>query len=135
MASNKNQHFVPKCYLRPFSPDTSGASINLFNLAQCRSVQNASTKGQCSSNFFYGDHPKLDEALQTTEGSYASFLHRLIEPNYRLTTDHLEMLRLFCLLQYSRTDARARQNLAFMSGMTDTAFNGYAPAVYRTTKR
>lgn len=32
MASNKNQHFVPRCHLRPFTRDTEGKVINLFNL-------------------------------------------------------------------------------------------------------
>jgi hypothetical protein len=135
MASNKNQHFVPKCYLRPFSADESASSINLFNLAQGRSIHSASIRGQCSSNYFYGDDPELEKALQFAEGSYASFLRQLAEPNYRLTNDHVEILRYFCLLQYCRTDAQARRNLAFMSGMTDVAFNGSTPTEYLVTAK
>jgi hypothetical protein len=41
MASNKNQHFVPKVYLRRFSSDPDEASVNLFNLARRRSIPQA----------------------------------------------------------------------------------------------
>jgi hypothetical protein len=30
MASHKNQHFVPRCYLKPFSLDGKGFAINLY---------------------------------------------------------------------------------------------------------
>ncbi len=135
MASNKNQHFVPKCYLRAFSSDPDRASIHLFNLQRQKSIAGASIKGQCSSNYFYGNDPNLEKALQTMEGQYGEFLQRLVEPGYRLSATHFEVLRLFCLLQHCRTDAQARRQVDFMLGMTDAAFAGDTPPAYRANSK
>ncbi|MCF6263399.1 MAG: DUF4238 domain-containing protein [Xanthomonadales bacterium] len=50
MATNKNQHFVPRCYLKAFSKDGEGLAINLFNIGRKRLIQNAPLKHQCSKN-------------------------------------------------------------------------------------
>lgn len=64
MASNKNQHFVPRCYLRPFTLDGNGLSINIFNIDRSRAIKNAPVKNQCSGDYFYGKDQKLERALQ-----------------------------------------------------------------------
>lgn len=57
MAFNKNQHFVPKVHLRPFSLDGENLSISLINLRQMKPIPNAPVKNQCSSDYFYGKAP------------------------------------------------------------------------------
>jgi uncharacterized protein DUF4238 len=135
MASNKNQHFVHKGYLRSFSSDSRRASIHLFNLKQRRAIPGASIRGQCSSSYFYGVDPRLEEALQMAEGDYGAFLHALKAPDYRLSEKHCEILRLFCLLQHSRTEAALKRNLAFMDGMSDAAYKGNPPPEMIPSKR
>jgi hypothetical protein len=109
MPSNKNQHFVPRCYLRAFSVDSSGLVINLFNLDRCRAIPNAPLKSQCSKNYFYGEDLRLERALQGIEGSYASMLSEITQPGYRLTTTHRQQLKDFWCLQHLRTEAIARR--------------------------
>jgi hypothetical protein len=130
MASNKNQHFVPKVYLRPFSCDEHQASINLFNLRSRRTISNASIKGQCSSNYFYGDSEKLDRALQNSEGLYGALLQELLGKDFRLEERHKQLLRHFSLLQHIRTEAQMHRNLQFMTGMATAAFDGSPPPEY-----
>lgn len=48
MAANKNQHFVPRCYLRPFTMDEGDAAIHVFNLDRRKLIPNAPVKNQCS---------------------------------------------------------------------------------------
>jgi len=130
MVSNKNQHFVPKVCLRPFSCDEDRASINLFNLKRRESISGCSIRGQCSSDYFYGDSETLDKALQGSEGRYGTFLKELAGEHFRLEERHKELLRHFCLLQYCRTEAQVQRNLQFVVGMTNAAFDGKPPQEY-----
>jgi hypothetical protein len=43
MPAQKNQHFVPKCLLKPFTLNGDGKAINVFNLARQQAIQNAPT--------------------------------------------------------------------------------------------
>lgn len=72
MATNKNQHFVPRCYLRPFTLDSANVAINLFNIDRMKFVERAPVKHQCSRDYFYGEDPALEKALQAEEGLYVS---------------------------------------------------------------
>ncbi|WP_353958780.1 DUF4238 domain-containing protein [Zwartia vadi] len=67
MATNKNQHFVPRCHLRPFTKDESDASINVFNLDRRKLIPNAPVKNQCSRDYFYGRDDRLEMAIQSLE--------------------------------------------------------------------
>jgi hypothetical protein len=119
MASNKNQHFVPRCYLRPFSHDGRGNAINLFNIDRRRAIPNAPVKGQCSGDYFYGHDLRLEHALQAFEGEYAAIQARLAEPTYRLTDVDGASLRDFCCLQYLRTEAASRRAVEAMNAVED----------------
>jgi Protein of unknown function (DUF4238) len=109
MATNKNQHFVPRCYLRPFTLDSANAAINLFNIDRRIFVERAPVKHQCSGDYFYGENPALEKALQSTEGAYAAALRDILAPGFILTDDHRDVLRHFWLLQYMRTEAASRR--------------------------
>lgn len=109
LATNKNQHFVPRCYLRPFTIDGANSAINLFNVDREIFVKGAAVKHQCSKNYFYGEDPSLEHVLQMTEGVYASVLRALQVPGYVLTEDHRLTLLRFWLLQHMRTEAASRR--------------------------
>ncbi|WP_394365145.1 DUF4238 domain-containing protein [Paraburkholderia kirstenboschensis] len=66
--SNKNQHFVPRCYLKAFTRDEGNATIKIFNIDRRKFIPTAPVKNQCSGSYFYGDDPKLEEAIQSCEG-------------------------------------------------------------------
>lgn len=78
MASNKNQHFVPRCHLRPFTLGSEDAAISLFNLERKKLIPNAPVKNQCSKDYFYGTDEKLEKAIQLIESGYAQALRDLI---------------------------------------------------------
>src|SRR5262249_48160748 len=112
-----NQHFVPRCYLRPFTYAGEGKAINLFNLDSERLIQGAPVKGQCSGDYFYGDDLVLEKLLQAFEGRYAERLKAIVEPGYKLTEPDGAVLKEFWLLQYLRTDASARAEVEMMAQM------------------
>jgi Protein of unknown function (DUF4238) len=118
MATNKNQHFVPRCHLRPFTKDEGGAAINVFNLDRQRFIANAPVKSQCSGDYFYGKDQLLEKAIQTVEGAYGAVLRSVRQPGCQITEGHKTVLRQFWLLQYLRTEAASRRAVE-MAAETD----------------
>jgi len=131
MAANKNQHFVPRCYLRPFSQNGEGRAISLFNLARKGAIDSAPVRGQCSGDYFYGEDLVLEKRLQAFEGLYATRLQSILESGYRLVEHDSDLLRAFWLLQYMRTDAAACALVGVFDSMD--ADLGGLPAGYNTT--
>lgn len=121
MATNKNQHFVPRCYLKAFSHGQDGAAINLFNLDRRRFVRGAPVKNQCSGDYFYGHDLKIEKGLQIIEGMYARTVTDIQTPGYTLSDDHRNLLRRFWLLQYLRTEAASQRSLEMTQAMGEAA--------------
>lgn len=111
MATNKNQHFVPRCHLRPFSLDEEKKIINLINLGQKRLITNAALKHQCSKDYFYGTDDQLEKAIQLIETGYASKLQSLLANSNCITEDQQIIFRMFWLFQHLRTEAAAKQSV------------------------
>jgi hypothetical protein len=135
MASHKNQHFVPRCYLKPFSVDGDGRAINVYNVDRRLGIQNAPVRGQCSHSYFYGEDLRLEKLLQHSENWYSTTLSNIEKPGYRLTELDLAVLSHFCYLQHCRTEAALRRAALSMSEMMDVAYDGDIPADKRTTMR
>lgn len=123
MASNKNQHFVPKVYLRPFG-NADDRSINLYAFGPDRCVEGASIKGQCSRNFFYGTDPKFEEFLQYFEGRYGEVIARLQQGEVK-ETDIVAMFSFF-VLQHLRTPHMLANRLDVVEAFRNTIIGGKA---------
>lgn len=107
MATNKNQHFVPRCHLRPFTLGAEDAAISLFNLDRKKLILNAPVKNQCSKDYFYGTDEKLEKAIQLIESGYGQALRDLIQNSRSLTEVNKTVLKTFWLFQHLRTEAAA----------------------------
>lgn len=121
MASNKNQHFVPRCYLRPFTIDGSSSAINLYNIDRQKFIEQAALKHQCSGDYFYGKDPLLERAIKGVEDGYANSLRELLKPGYVLTDKHRYVLRVFWLLQHLRTEAASRRSVEMVEAVEDVS--------------
>jgi Protein of unknown function (DUF4238) len=123
MAQNKNQHFVPKAYLGPFSPDGQGKAINVLNLRSRKLIPDAPIRGQCAKHYFYSDAEdlRLEKGLQEIEGVYAEVVRGLTASELPSPAD-LEFLQFFCHLQLHRTEASVIQ-----TSPEDAAGIGIAP--------
>lgn len=119
MATNKNQHFVPRVHLRPFTVDEGDAAINVFNLDREKLIQNAPVKNQCSRDYFYGRDEKLESAIQTVESAYGSVLSDLRKTGRPLEQGHKVVLLRFWLLQYMRTEAASRRSVEMAADLHD----------------
>ncbi len=119
MASNKNQHFVPRCYLRPFTLNGTESTINLYNIDRQKFIEQAPVKHQCSGDYFYGKDLLLEKAIQGIESVYSNVLREILKPGYVLTDEHREILKLFWLLQHLRTEAASKRSVE-MTDLTRT---------------
>jgi len=72
-------------------------------------VERAPVKHQCSRDYFYGEDPALEKALQAEEGLYAAAARDILTPDYTLTDTHRAVLRHFWLLQHMRTEAASQR--------------------------
>ena len=108
MPHNRNQHFVPRCLLRPFTLGADGAAINVFNISRERPIWDASVKSQCSRDYFYGRDGQVESVLAALEGDFAKLLKKLQNgdmPN----EDEKRRLMLFVLVQWRRTAATIKE--------------------------
>jgi Protein of unknown function (DUF4238) len=122
MPENKNQHFVPRCVLRPFTLDGAGLAINLFNISHALPIQNAPVKGQCARNYLYGKGDQSAEGLLTRlEGQYARIVSRLND-GLDLAPDDEKLLRLFLAIQQRRTESAINQMRELTNSMADKVF-------------
>lgn len=132
VATNKNQHFVPRCYLKAFTVDGQNTAINLLNLDRQRAVMAAPVKNQCSGNYFYGQDDRLETAIRSVEGGYAAAVARIHSPKYELTDGDRDVLRTFMLFQHMRTEAASRRSVEIFSAFETsigTSIPGLKPSV------
>lgn len=132
MATNKNQHFVPRCYLKAFTDNGENFSVNLFNLDRQRAIPAAPVKNQCSGDYFYGQDNVLESAIRTVEGGYAATVARIHGSKYGLTDSDRAVLRIFMLFQHLRTEAASRRSVEMLAGMESsigTPLPGLKPSI------
>lgn len=123
MPHNKNQHFVPRCLLRPFTLDGNGASISLFNIARGVVIPRAPARHQCSKDYFYDDGGEVEKALAALEGEFAIILRKLENGGWPNHEDR-ELLLLFLLVQWRRTEAAIEEQQSQMEDFKDKVFLG-----------
>lgn len=95
MTEKKNQHYIPKFYLRNFSFQNNKKQIGIFNINNQLFFQTAKLKTQGSKNFFYGYDGVIEDNLANIEGILSKTLNQIIEtrelPNKK-STEHFELL-------------------------------------------
>lgn len=117
MPENKNQHFVPRAYLRNFSASDGRKEICLYNIRRDIFVNRAPIKNQCSKDYFYGTDD-LEHALAEIEAKYAQVVSRGLLLNPPIIVEGLaDFLRLFMMIQMVRTEANVLKRRAFFQMM------------------
>lgn len=121
MATNKNQHFIPRCHLRPFTLQSEGVAISLINLDRKQFIPNAPVKNQCSKDYFYGTDENLENAIQLVESEYGRALNDLVRSSQRLSEANKTVFRTFWLFQHLRTEAAAMQAVQLSESIRNLA--------------
>ncbi|WP_372397752.1 DUF4238 domain-containing protein [Azospirillum sp. HJ39] len=119
MARNKNQHYVPRVYLRHFTIERNGLAINLFNFNRMKVIQNAAVKHQCSGDYFYGWDNDLEKAINFVENKYGECMKHLAQENLIIGPIEHVVLRKFIYLQHLRTEEASRSASEMTLSMLD----------------
>lgn len=125
MANHKNQHFVPRRLLKPFSLDGEGKAINLYAINKDLLVSDAPVKSQCARNYLYDEDGKIEAELAEIEGGYGKAVGRVVTGDE--TEDDLKSLRFFAYLQLRRTEIAAHRLRAIDEGLFEEIFGKDEP--------
>jgi Protein of unknown function (DUF4238) len=122
MPAHKNQHFVPRCALKPFSLDGNGKAINLFNIKSKLAIENAPVKGQCARDYLYAKEDlEAEQLLTKMEGQYARIVALLSDARV-LSEDDVGALKFLVLIQSRRTELAIQQIRDFTKSMADAVY-------------
>ncbi len=125
MPNNKNQHYVPRCLLKPFTLNREGLAINVFNISRRRAIPNAPVKSQCSQDYFYGrDDLRAEKLLANLEGEFTTVLGKLQSGSSADEKDKY-WLKLFALIQWRRTAAQLAEMRRYWESMHNAAYAPY----------
>jgi len=114
ITEKKNQHYIPKFFLRNFSYQNNKKQIGVFNINNELFIARAKLKTQGSKNFFYGYDGEIEDNLADIEGKLAQIIKYIIDKNEipkKGTIEHLDLLHFVAL-----TDLR---NPVRIEGMKD----------------
>lgn len=113
----KNQHYIPKFYLKNFSFEANQKQIGVFNITNQIFIQRAKLKTQGSKNFFYGEDGKIEDSLAIIEGKLAFAIKKIVQSEkvpQKLNSEHFELITFLTL-----TDFRNPVRIQSMTGMFD----------------
>ena len=121
MAEHKKQHFVPKFYLRNWSPD--GRLIAMLHLDTGKYLARAPLADQCQENWLYGADLKIEKALGVIEAHAANVISDVIRGGAapRNRSPEFGVLLNFVICQIARTvaagDALENMTEDFLKGL------------------
>lgn len=121
MTDKKNQHYIPKFYLRNFSYLKNKNQIGVFNIYNQKFIQTAKLKTQGSKNFFYGNDGITEDNLADIEGVLSRTVRKIIETRElprKKGEGHSELL-LFVTLTDMRNPVKVESVKSHLQGMKD----------------
>lgn len=103
MPENKKHHYVPRFYLKGFSPDKK--RICLFNLKSQKFVNLTGLANQCYKDYLYGKEPTTEKALGDLEGRIGQIISRIISSSslMKVPSEEYADLLLHINAQHGRT--------------------------------
>lgn len=105
MPEKKNQHFIPRFYLKKFSLESQGTRIGMFNISSKKFIESAKLYDQASRNYFYGRDLKIENDLQNLETESAKIINYVIEKQDlpQANSTESQMLLMFVITLFGRT--------------------------------
>lgn len=91
----RNQHYIPKFYLRNFSYNGNKKEIGIFNLKNDYFFGKAKLKSQGSKNYFYGNDGIIEEGLSKIESSLAESINNIVKSKIlptKYSLGHIKLL-------------------------------------------
>jgi hypothetical protein len=101
MTNYKNQHFVPRFYLKNFSNE---GTIGIYNL-KSKSFYRRSYRSICAKKYFYSKDPELEKFYSMLEGKYSEAISKLIKIQDMSKLSAEENSNLLSFITFQRTRA------------------------------
>lgn len=117
----KNQHYIPKFYLKNFSYKKNDKQIGIFNLKSSFFFQTSKLKTQGSKNFFYGYDGVIEDGLSEIEGLLSQTINKLITTRklpLKNSKDHVKLL-IFIALTDVRNPVKINNMKSMMVNMKE----------------
>ena len=115
----KNQHYIPKFYLRNFSYEKNEKQIGIYNLKSSFFFDKATLKDQGSKNFFYGKDGIIENNLSNIEGQLATLINTII--NHKILPQKDSFLHIVLLTFVGLTDIRNPVFINFLKDSLESA--------------
>jgi len=112
LSKGKNQHFVPRHYLKRFSFD-GGTRIRLFNLTSGKFVPNAPLKTQCSADYFYSKDPKIESGISDLESAAESHFSEICDSLDIHPAKHEDLLIILLMMKGRTRQSAESINLKY----------------------
>ncbi|MBA9076746.1 DUF4238 domain-containing protein [Rufibacter quisquiliarum] len=111
MAEKKNQHYIPKFYLKHFSIEGNNSQIGLFYIEKEYYKKAVPLKSQAKEDYFYGSDGVIEEDLSKLESLVAPVLRKIDLTGSLPPKESAEYHNLlaFTILMSSRTKDSAEQ--------------------------
>ncbi|MFU1859872.1 DUF4238 domain-containing protein [Sphingobacterium sp. NGMCC 1.201703] len=77
ITEKKNQHYLPKFYLKYFSIKKNEKEIGVYNINNKKTIRHAPLKNQASKKFYYGKDGKIEDYFSKIEGDFAKVLKNI----------------------------------------------------------
>lgn len=104
----RRQHYVPKFYLRNFSPNNK--SIGLYRFIEGKIIERASIKDSFWKEYFYGEDASVENKLAEYERKWNNIISSVIVREQLPDNEkELVLLRFFMLITSARTWKRGNQ--------------------------
>lgn len=102
MKDKKNQHYIPVSYFKRFSSD--GSSISMILKKNGFFVGAAPIKKQASKDWYYGKDLVQENKFGLIESLSGRVFSKIVNGDYLLTQEEIELIINFVSNQYVRTD-------------------------------
>lgn len=122
MQITKNQHYVPRFYMKPFSiiknegTKKEKSLISFYQFKDKLFKDNIPTTSVCSEDFFYDEDGKIENKLAQKEGKWGSAISK-INHSERLDSSEIYDVKEFVAYQISRTKAMLDHNQDMLATM------------------
>src|SRR3989344_3928957 len=120
MSNVKDNHFVPRFYLRNFTidPAVKNGRFDFFNLKSRKYIGKIPYGSQMKEKYFYEKDSEIEQMLgEKFEGKHATLVRDLRED---ITKPNESMLLEMVLLMHFRTRAQRDEDLTFRKHMINT---------------
>lgn len=108
MATKKQQHYVPKLYMKNFANDKL---FNLYHHESKKFLYNIPYSEQCKENYYYGIDLKWENKLGEVEAQYSKIIYKIKnDSSYFPNNEEINIIKEFIIFQKLRVKFKEKES-------------------------